>query len=61
MRRLTFITAALLLAPVPSVAQDLLIRGARVHTAAEAGTVLFVATDREILRRLDLLVDEHAE
>ena len=31
------------------------------HEAAEPGTVLFVATDREILRRLDLLADENAE
>jgi gentisate 1,2-dioxygenase len=31
------------------------------HTAAEGGAVLFVGTDREILRRLDLLADEHAD
>lgn len=31
------------------------------HEAAEGGAVLFVATDREILRRLDLLADEHAD
>ena len=31
------------------------------HEAAEPGTVLFIATDREILRRLDLLADEQAE
>ena len=31
------------------------------HEAAEGGAVLFVATDREILRRLELLADEHAD
>lgn len=31
------------------------------HEADEAGAVLFVANDREILRRLDLLADEHAD
>jgi gentisate 1,2-dioxygenase len=31
------------------------------HTAADAGASLFISTDREILRRLDLLADEHAE
>lgn len=31
------------------------------HAAAESGAVLFVATDREIMRRLDLLADEHAD
>ena len=31
------------------------------HEAAEAGTILFVATDREILRRLELLADEQAD
>jgi gentisate 1,2-dioxygenase len=31
------------------------------HEASEGGAVLFVATDREILRRLDLLADEHAD
>ena len=31
------------------------------HEAAEGGAVLFVATDREIMRRLDLLADEHAD
>jgi gentisate 1,2-dioxygenase len=30
------------------------------HEAADGGAVLFVATDREIMRRLDLLADEHA-
>ncbi len=31
------------------------------HEAAADGAVLFIATDREILRRLDLLADEHAD
>jgi len=31
------------------------------HEAAEGGAVLFIGTDREILRRLDLLADEHAD
>lgn len=31
------------------------------HAAAEGGAVLFIGTDREILRRLDLLADEHAD
>ncbi len=31
------------------------------HEAAEDGSVLFIATDREILRRLDLLADEYAD
>ena len=31
------------------------------HETPESGAVLFVATDREILRRLDLLADEHAD
>lgn len=31
------------------------------HEAAEGGAVLFVATDREIMRRLDLLADERAD
>jgi gentisate 1,2-dioxygenase len=31
------------------------------HEAAADGAILFVATDREILRRLDLLADEHAD
>jgi gentisate 1,2-dioxygenase len=31
------------------------------HTAAEGGATLFISTDREILRRLDLLADELAE
>jgi len=31
------------------------------HTAADAGAALFISTDREILRRLDLLADELAE
>lgn len=31
------------------------------HEAREGGAILFVATDREILRRLDLLADEHAD
>ncbi len=39
MRPLALIAAALLLAPVPGAAQDVLIRGARVHTAAKAGTL----------------------
>lgn len=30
------------------------------HEAAEGGAVLFVGTDREIMRRLDLLADEQA-
>jgi gentisate 1,2-dioxygenase len=31
------------------------------HEAAADGAILFVATDREVLRRLDLLADEHAD
>jgi gentisate 1,2-dioxygenase len=31
------------------------------HEAAEGGAILFLGTDREILRRLDLLADEHAD
>ena len=31
------------------------------HEAAEGGATLFIATDREIMRRLDLLADEHAD
>jgi gentisate 1,2-dioxygenase len=31
------------------------------HEAAADGAILFIATDREILRRLDLLADEHAD
>ncbi len=31
------------------------------HEAAAGGAVLFLGTDREILRRLDLLADEHAD
>ena len=30
------------------------------HEAGESSAILFIATDREILRRLDLLADEHA-
>ncbi len=39
MRKLALIAAALLLAPALGAAQDVLIRGARVHTAAAAGTL----------------------
>ncbi len=39
MRRLALIAAALLLAPALAAAQDLLIKGARVHTAGRAGTL----------------------
>jgi hypothetical protein len=38
-KKLAFVAAALLLAPALSGAQDLLVRGARVHTAAAAGTL----------------------
>ena len=31
------------------------------HEAGADGAILFIATDREILRRLDLLADEHAD
>lgn len=31
------------------------------HAAGDGGAVLFIGTDREILRRLDLLADEHAD
>ncbi len=31
------------------------------HEAREGGAILFIATDREIVRRLDLLADEHAD
>jgi gentisate 1,2-dioxygenase len=31
------------------------------HEAAAGGAILFIATDREIMRRLDLLADEHAD
>ena len=39
MRKLAPFAALLLLAPAPAGAQDILIRGARVHTAAAAGTL----------------------
>lgn len=39
MKKLAFVAAALLLAPALGAAQDLLVRGARVHTAAAAGTL----------------------
>ena len=39
MRKLALIAAALLLAPPLTTAQDLLIKGARVHTAGRAGTL----------------------
>jgi len=31
------------------------------HEAAEGGAILFIGTDREVLRRLDLLADEQAD
>ena len=39
MRKLALVAAALLLAPALAGAQELLIRGARVHTAGSAGTL----------------------
>lgn len=39
MRKLLLFAAAIALAPAPVFAQDILIRGARVHTAADAGTL----------------------
>ncbi len=39
MRKTSILAAALLLAPALAGAQDFLIRGARVHTAADAGTM----------------------
>ncbi|HEU5467941.1 MAG TPA: amidohydrolase family protein [Steroidobacteraceae bacterium] len=39
MRKVALVAAALLLAPAFAGAQDLLIRGARVHTAGSAGTL----------------------
>jgi len=38
-KKLALIAAALLLAPALAAAQDILVRGARVHTAAAAGTL----------------------
>ena len=39
MKKLALIAAALLLAPALAAAQDILVRGARVHTAAASGTL----------------------